>query len=117
MSVLDSQPQSNAGGPPMRRGRINTILGMAFCVIGASPAGAQSFQNYSCADGAKFILAFYDGDKRAFAQVDGRPLTLGRRIAVSGVRYSAADVTVRIAKDGAVTLRHAKRPVTACSLM
>jgi membrane-bound inhibitor of C-type lysozyme len=101
----------------MRCDRINAIVGAALGVMGAWPAAAQTFQNYSCADGTKFILAFYEGDTRAFAQVDGRPLTLAKRIAVSGMRYSAADVTVRIGRDGAVTLWHAKRPVTACSLL
>ena len=100
----------------MRRGTISTVVGAAFCVIGAWPAGAQTFQNYSCVDGAKFILAFYEADKRAFVQIDGRPLTLGKRVALSGMRYSAADVTLGIAKDGTVTLRHAKRPATTCSV-
>jgi hypothetical protein len=93
------------------------ILVAAACAMGSWPAAAQTFQKYNCADGAKFILAFYELDKRAFVQVDGRPLTLTKRLVLSGTRYGAADVTLSIAKDGSVTLRHAKRPVTACSLI
>jgi hypothetical protein len=100
----------------MGRRTIIFILAAAAWAMGGWPAAAQTFQKYNCADGAKFILAFYDLDKRAFVQVDGRPLTLAKRLALSGTRYSSADVTLSIAKDGAVTLRHAKRPPTACSL-
>lgn len=93
------------------------ILGAAVFATGASPAGAQTFQSYTCADGSKFSVGFYDYDKRAFIQVDGRPLTLAKRLTLSGARYSAADVTLRVVKDGAVTLKHRKRPVTACRLI
>jgi membrane-bound inhibitor of C-type lysozyme len=101
----------------MTRNRIILILGVAAFALGALPARAQTFRNYSCADGARFIVGFYAYDKRAYLQVDGRPLTLARRLTVSGARYSAADVTLRIAQDGAVTLKHARLPVTACSAL
>jgi hypothetical protein len=32
---------------------------------GSSPATAQSFQSYRCADGSQFIVAFFEYDKRA----------------------------------------------------
>ena len=39
---------------------------------GASPALAQTFQSYRCADHTQFIVGFYDHDSRAHLQVDGR---------------------------------------------
>lgn len=79
-------------------------------------ADAQTFQTYRCADGTQFIVGFYDGDKRAFLQIDGEPVTLAKRLAVSGARYSGAGVTLRIPKTGPTMVKHLKRPVTACAV-
>jgi hypothetical protein len=100
----------------MTRRKVIIILGAAAFAIGPLPAWTQTFQN-GCADGSKFIVGFYAYDKRAHIQVDGRAVTLARRLTLSGARYAAADVTLRMTRDGAVTLRHARRPVTACSLI
>jgi hypothetical protein len=43
-------------------------------------------------------------------------VTLGRRFALSGSRYSGAGVTLKITKAG-TTVKHARRPVTACELI
>jgi membrane-bound inhibitor of C-type lysozyme len=95
------------------------VFGAALFAAGlagsASPAGAQTFQNYRCADGTQFIVAFYEYDTRAHMQIDGRAVTLGKRLALSGSRYSGGGVTLKIAKSG-TTLKHAKRPATACGL-
>jgi membrane-bound inhibitor of C-type lysozyme len=89
------------------------VGGVAAC---ASPAFAQTtFQNYRCADGAQFIVGFFRPDTRAHLQIDGRAVTLAKRFALSGSRYSGGGVTLKIAKAGA-TLKHGKRPVTACEL-
>jgi membrane-bound inhibitor of C-type lysozyme len=91
---------------------------LGFCVgfsLGASPALAQSFQTYHCADGTQFIVGFYPSDSRAYVQIDGREITLPRRIALSGRRYSRGDVTLRMTLAGA-TIRHAKRRESACEL-
>jgi membrane-bound inhibitor of C-type lysozyme len=48
-------------------------------------------------------------------QIDGRPVTLAKRLALSGARYSGGGVVLKITKDG-TTVRHAKRPTTACEL-
>jgi membrane-bound inhibitor of C-type lysozyme len=93
------------------------ITMLAAGISGARQADAQTFRNYRCADGTQFIVAFYDGDKRAFLQIDGEPVTLAKRLAVSGARYSGASITLRIGKTGATTVRHLKRPVTACSVI
>ena len=86
-------------------------------VCGAPLADAQTFQTYRCADGTQFIVGFYDLDKRAFLQIDGEPVTLAKRLSVSGARYSGAGVTLRIPKSGPTTVKHLRRPVTACAVV
>ena len=83
---------------------------------GASPAAAQTFKTYGCADGTQFIVGFFQYDKRAHLQIDGRAVTLAKRLALSGARYSGGGVTLKIAKAG-VTLKHGKRPVTSCEMI
>ncbi|KYH03304.1 MliC family protein [Bradyrhizobium sp. DOA1] len=85
-------------------------------ILETRPADAQTFQTYRCADGTQFIVGFYDRDKRAFLQIDGEPVTLAKRLAASGARYSGAGVTLRIPKTGPTTVKHLKRPVTACAV-
>jgi len=85
-------------------------------VAGSSTAPAQTtFQTYRCADGTEFIVGFFQYDKRAHMQVDGKAVTLMKRLALSGSRYSGGGVTLRTTKSGA-TLKLARRPVTACQL-
>jgi membrane-bound inhibitor of C-type lysozyme len=79
------------------------------------PAFAQTFQNYRCADGTQFIVGFFEYDQRAHLQIDGRAVTLAKRVALSGSRYSGGGVTLKITKAG-TTVKHARRPVTACEL-
>jgi len=96
------------------------LLGITMLVAGISgmrQADAQTFRSYHCADGTQFIVAFYDGDNRAFLQIDGEPVTLAKRLTVSGARYSGAGITLRLDKTGASTVKHLKRPVTACSVI
>jgi membrane-bound inhibitor of C-type lysozyme len=99
--------------------RHKSIFGMALFiagVAGASSSGlAQSFQNYRCADGTQFIVGFFEYDKRAHLQIDGREVTLAKRFGLSGSRYSGGGVTLKIGKTG-TTVKHAKRPTTACEL-
>jgi membrane-bound inhibitor of C-type lysozyme len=77
---------------------------------------AQTFESYRCADGTSFIVGFYQYDSRAFLQVDGRAITLKKRLGVSGARYTGSGVTLVIGK-ARTTIRHVKRPVTACELI
>jgi membrane-bound inhibitor of C-type lysozyme len=87
------------------------FLGM----VAASAAWAQTtFKNYSCADGTQFIVGFFQYDPRAHLQLDGKAVTLAKRLALSGSRYTGSGVTLKITKAGLTTLKHAKRPVTAC---
>ena len=105
-------------GANMNRHKNLVIFGAALFVAGvasASPACAQTFRSYRCADGSQFVVGFFEYDKRAHMQIDGRAVTLGRRLALSGARYSGGGVTLKITKAGA-TVKHAKRPTTACEL-
>jgi membrane-bound inhibitor of C-type lysozyme len=93
------------------------ILALAVLAGGTSGvtiANAQTFQSYRCADGTQFIVAFYAYDKRAFMQIDGEAVPLARRLTLSGARYSAEGITLRIGKAG-TTIKHLRRPVTACA--
>jgi hypothetical protein len=103
----------------MYRWKAQLVFGAALLVAGIAagppPASAQSFQNYRCADGTHFIAGFYKYDSRAFLQVDGRAVTLTKRLALSGSTYSGSGVRLKITKAG-VTLKHAGRPTTACEL-
>jgi membrane-bound inhibitor of C-type lysozyme len=89
---------------------------MAASLAGLPPAGAQTttFQSYSCADSTNFIVAFYPHDPSAYLQIDGGSMILRKRLSFSGVRYSAGGVTLRYAKDGAISVKRSRRPVTAC---
>ena len=74
------------------------------------------FQTYVCADGTEFIVGIFQYDPRAHLQLDGKSVTLAKRLALSGSRYSGSGVTLKITRAGVTTLKHAKRPVTTCSL-
>jgi len=86
-------------------------------ISGARQADAQTFRTYRCVDGTQFIVGFYDADKRAFLQIDGEPVTLAKRLSWSGARYSGEGITLNISKTGSTTVRHLKRPVTACTVV
>ncbi|MEH2498264.1 membrane-bound inhibitor of C-type lysozyme [Bradyrhizobium sp. AZCC 1678] len=99
--------------------RRNTIFGAALCAaaVASAPSAAfaqSSFRNYRCADGAQFIVGFFQYDSRAHLQLDGKALTLPKRVTLSGSRYQAKGVTLRITKAGVTTLKHARRPTTTC---
>jgi membrane-bound inhibitor of C-type lysozyme len=97
--------------------RVASALFAAMFLFGASPAQAQTttWQTYRCADGSEFIVGFFGYDKRAHMQVDGKAVTLEKRIALGGSRYSGGGVTLRVTKSG-TTFKIGKRPVTACQL-
>jgi membrane-bound inhibitor of C-type lysozyme len=100
----------------MNRRKTSIFAAMLFvAAVGLSPAFAQTFQSYRCADGSQFIVGFFEYDSRAHLQIDGRAVTLARRLTFSGSRYSGGGVTLKITKAG-ITVRHARRPVTTCEL-
>ena len=67
---------------------------------GPSVAAAQTtFQNYRCADGTQFIVGFFQYDSRApICRLDGKAVTLVKRLALSGSRYSGSGVTLKITR-------------------
>ena len=89
-------------------------LFFAMAAAALSLASAQSFQSYRCADGTQFIVGFFEYDKRAHMQIDGKAVTLTKRLALLGSSYSGGGVTLKITKAGLTTLKLAKRPVTSC---
>ena len=92
---------------------VSTALFATGVLSASSPASAQTFQNYHCADGTNFIVGFFDSDSRAYVQVDGGSVTLRRRTSFSGARYSGAGVTLKISPL-IVTIKHARGATTAC---
>jgi membrane-bound inhibitor of C-type lysozyme len=97
----------------------NAIFGAALCALAIttvpSAASAQSsFRSYRCADGSQFMVGFFQYDKRAHLQLDGKAVTLPKRVALTGSRYQAKGVTLRITRAGVVTLKHARRKTTTC---
>jgi len=86
-------------------------------VVGASAAFAQAaFRNYRCADGTQFVAGFFNRDSRAHLQLDGKAVTLTKRLSLTGARYTGSGVTLQVTKAGPARLRHGKRPATACDL-
>ena len=83
-------------------------------LAGLSSASAQTFNSYRCVDGTRFVVGFYPHDSRAYLQLDGRPITLRKRLAFSGARYSGGGVIMVVNQAGGATIRHLGRPVTAC---
>src|SRR5262245_25998575 len=103
----------------MKSGKTTIIVALiaAAAALAASTASAQTttFQTYRCGDGTEFIVGFFQYDKRAHMQVDGKAVTLQKRVALTGSRYSGGGVTLRVTKTG-TTFKIGKRPVTTCQL-
>jgi membrane-bound inhibitor of C-type lysozyme len=95
------------------------VLGTAIAgtLAGVAPVFAQdtAVQGYHCADGTNFIVGFFPYDKRAHLQIDGGEVTLLKRLSLSGTRYAGRGVTLRIDKAGSITVKHARKPLTACN--
>ena len=104
----------------MNRCKVIIVLGAATHAAGLASASwaavPQTFQNYRCADGSQFIVGFFPYDRRAHLQIDGKAVTLGKRLALSGSRYTGGGVTLKISKAG-TTVKRGKRPATACEQM
>jgi membrane-bound inhibitor of C-type lysozyme len=95
------------------------VLGMAvggtLAVLAPVFAQDTAVQSYRCADGTNFIVGFFPYDGRAHLQIDGGEVTLLKRLSWSGTRYAGRGVTLRIDKAGSITVKHARKPVTACN--
>lgn len=89
-----------------------TLL-VAALVGGSSPAAAQKFFNYTCADGSQLTLAFITQSKSALVQLDGKSITLPQRLSASGARYAKSGVTFWI-KGNEAQLKRPKKKWTQC---
>lgn len=84
----------------------------------ASPASAQTFQSFRCADGASFVAAFLrDDPKYAHLQIDGKAVALKKRFTLTGSRYTARGISLTMTRSGKTILRHGNRGPTACTRM
>jgi membrane-bound inhibitor of C-type lysozyme len=92
-------------------------IGAAGTWAGLTPVFAQSttVQSYHCADGTNFIVGFFPYDTRAHLQIDGKEVALLKRLSFSGTRYAGSGVTLKVEKSGSITVKHAKKPLTACN--
>jgi membrane-bound inhibitor of C-type lysozyme len=97
----------------MRQRILITLFSVAAIAISQLSVFAQTFLAYHCRDGSEFIVAFYEGDKRAHLQLDGKAIALQGRISLSGSRYRKGDITLKITKTVA-TLKRGRR-LTECS--
>jgi len=82
-------------------------------VGGVAPAFAQTFLTFHCGDGTQFVAAFREGTRSAYVQLDGKAMTLPRRLSLSGTRYSAGSTTLRVKQNTATLSRG--RQSTECS--
>ena len=96
----------------------NIAVGAAVAgLIGSlTPLLAQttSFRNYRCADGTEFIVGSYPYDPQVYLQIDGGPVTLRPRPALSGKRYSGSGVTLKVNRAGRTSVKRPNRRETAC---
>lgn len=92
----------------MRQCIFITLFSAAAIAISQLSVFAQTFLTYRCRDGSEFIVAFYEGDKRAHLQLDGKAITLQGRISLSESRYAKGDITLKIKKT-VTTLKRSKR--------
>jgi len=93
------------------------VLAAVLALTGsAASAQTTTFQTYRCGDGTEFIVGYFPYDKRAHMQVDGKSVTLQKRPALTGSRYSGGGVTLRVTKS-VTTLKVGKRPATSCGLV
>jgi membrane-bound inhibitor of C-type lysozyme len=97
----------------MKRALITLFAGAVAIVIDQPPASAQTFLMYSCLDGSEFVVAFFAGDRSAYLQLDGKAMSLPRRLSLSGTRYAKGDITLRVTKS--VTILTRGRRSTECT--
>jgi len=90
---------------------VAVFLSFVALTIVSDAARAQGFFTYHCADKSEFVLAFYEGDRRAHVQLDGKALAMSRRPSLSGPRYVRGNIALIIGKT-AVTLKRGKRSTT-----
>ena len=96
----------------LRRGVLVALVA-AGVLAGVAPAFAQNLFGYRCRDGSRFAVAFYSGVRVAYLRLDGKAMTLPRRISAAGARYSRNGVTLRV-RGRAATLTRGRQS-TECT--
>jgi membrane-bound inhibitor of C-type lysozyme len=91
--------------PRNSRASFPALILFSIIVGGSASAGAQTFLTFHCGDGTEFVAAFYRGTRSAYLQLDGKSMTLPRRTSLSGERYSAGDITLRVREHSATLSR------------
>jgi membrane-bound inhibitor of C-type lysozyme len=97
----------------MKRAFITLCAGVVAIAIHQPPVAAQAFLTYYCLDGSEFVVAFFAGDRSAYLKLDGKAMSLPRRLSLSGTRYAKGDITLRITKS-VTTLTRGRRS-TECT--
>jgi membrane-bound inhibitor of C-type lysozyme len=85
--------------------RRNLIPAAIFLMAGFAPASAQTFVSYSCGDGKPLAAAFFPDERGVRVQLDGKSLTLKRRVSASGARFSKSGVSFWIKDQSAMLKR------------
>ncbi len=81
-------------------------------LLAASPAHAQTFATFACADGTVIPVQFFDLPRSASVQIDGKALILPQRLfSMSGARYSKAGITLHISRKSITLKRKGQRAV------
>ncbi len=83
------------------------------CFFLVSPSSAQTYLQYRCEDGAQLSAAFFEKDRRAYVQLDGKAMILPQRLSASGARYKKSGVTFWI-KGNEAQLKRPERKWTQC---
>jgi len=89
------------------------LVCLALVIVCVSRSSAQTFVQYRCDDGAQFSAMFPEKERRAFLQLDGKPLSLPQRLSASGARYKKGGVTFWI-KGNEAQLKRPKSKWTQC---
>lgn len=102
--------------PSKRRRNVISILGASALLFCPLSAAAQTVIDYQCRDGTEFIISFYPPNYAAHVNLDGKSLTLPKRRSWYGARYVKGDVSMRMMKSGALTLKRGGRRSTQCTV-
>jgi membrane-bound inhibitor of C-type lysozyme len=113
-STAPRPPVTGTQQPSARTLRLR-LLGLlsTLAAFAVAPAVAQTFLTFHCADGTEFVMVVREGARSASVQLDGKAVTLPRRLSISGSRYSAGRIALRV-KQNTATLSRGRRS-TECS--
>jgi membrane-bound inhibitor of C-type lysozyme len=89
----------------MLRAALMAALIGAGVLAGTVCAPAQAFSSYRCRDGTRFAVAFYAGVRLATLRLNGKTMTLSRRVSASGRRYWGHGIILRVRGRAATLTR------------